>query len=123
MRFLFIGSRFTLHASSPRSVALTQLRFTSLTVVSSREDLHLQECARAGRTTKGRLSAPFVILSVSLLELTGRCLLPLICVLKANLFQTSAFRIRQYRGHVLVLDVRRRVNLQLGLRILHRCHR
>jgi len=39
-----------LHASSPHSVALMQLRFTSLTVVSSREDLHLQECAHAGRT-------------------------------------------------------------------------
>jgi hypothetical protein len=29
-----------------------QLRFTSLTVVSSREDLHLRECAHAGRTKK-----------------------------------------------------------------------
>ena len=29
-----------------------QLRFTSLTVTSSREDLHLQECAHAGRTRK-----------------------------------------------------------------------
>src|SRR5437868_11803272 len=43
-----------LHASSPHSVALMQLRFTSLTVVSSREDLHLQECAHAGRTTRTR---------------------------------------------------------------------
>src|SRR5438445_13341581 len=43
-----------LHASSPHSVALMQLRFTSLTVVSSREDLHLQECAHAGRTTEKR---------------------------------------------------------------------
>ncbi len=51
-RFLFIGSRFTLHASSPRSVTLPQLRFTSFAVASSREDLHLQECARAGRTKK-----------------------------------------------------------------------
>ena len=32
----------SLSASSPRSVALTQLRFTSLAVASSREDLHLQ---------------------------------------------------------------------------------
>ncbi|MFA7444169.1 MAG: hypothetical protein WCZ65_12540, partial [Lysobacteraceae bacterium] len=40
----------SIHASSPRSVTLTQLRFTSLAVASSREDLHLQECARAGRT-------------------------------------------------------------------------
>jgi len=31
-----------------------QLRFTSLTVTSSREDLHLQECAHAGRTKKKR---------------------------------------------------------------------
>ncbi len=29
-----------------------QLRFASLTVTSSREDLHLQECAHAGRTKK-----------------------------------------------------------------------
>ena len=50
IRFLFIGSRFTLHASSPRSVTLPQLRFTSFAVASLREDLHLQECARAGRT-------------------------------------------------------------------------
>ena len=42
----------SLHASSPRSVALTQLRFTSLAVVSSRRDLHPQECAHAGRTMK-----------------------------------------------------------------------
>jgi len=52
IRFLFIGSRFTLHACSPRSVALAQLRFTSFAVASLREDLHLQECARAGRTRK-----------------------------------------------------------------------
>ena len=52
IRFLFIGSRFTLHASSPRSVTLPQLRFTSFAVASLREDLHLQECAHAGRTKK-----------------------------------------------------------------------
>jgi hypothetical protein len=40
------------HASSPRSVALPQLRFTSLAVVSLREDLHLRERAHAGRTIK-----------------------------------------------------------------------
>jgi hypothetical protein len=28
------------------------LRFTSFAVASSREDFHLQECARAGRTKK-----------------------------------------------------------------------
>ena len=52
MRFVYLGSRFTLHASFPRSVTLTQLRFTSLAVVSSREDLHLQDRAHAGRTKK-----------------------------------------------------------------------
>ncbi len=41
-----------LHASFPHSVALMQLRFTSLAVVSSRRDLHPQECAHAGRTKK-----------------------------------------------------------------------
>ena len=50
MQFLSIGSGFTLHASFPHSVTLMQLRFTSLTVVSSRRDLHPQECAHAGRT-------------------------------------------------------------------------
>lgn len=49
MRFLFIGSRFMLHASYPRSVTLTQLRFTLLTVTSSQRDLHPQVCAHAGR--------------------------------------------------------------------------
>src|SRR3954454_10465638 len=52
MRFVYLDSRFTLHASSPRSVTLTQLRFTSLAVVSLREDLHLQDRAHAGRTKK-----------------------------------------------------------------------
>ena len=42
MRFLFIGSRFTLHASSPHSVTLVQLRFTSFTVINLRRDLHPQ---------------------------------------------------------------------------------
>ena len=50
MRFLSIGSRFMLHASFPRSVTLTQLRFTLLTVTSSQRDLHPQVCAHAGRT-------------------------------------------------------------------------
>ena len=49
----------SLHASSPRSVTLTQLRFTSLAVVNSQEDWHLQDRAHAGRTNKQavRLSA------------------------------------------------------------------
>ncbi|MEA3125299.1 MAG: hypothetical protein QOD67_2318 [Caballeronia sp.] len=42
----------SLHASSPRSVTLTQLRFASFAVVNSREDSHLQDCAHAGRTRK-----------------------------------------------------------------------
>ena len=38
--------------SSQLSVTLTQLRFTSFAVVSSREDFHLQNRAHAGRTKK-----------------------------------------------------------------------
>jgi hypothetical protein len=50
--YLIFVHRLTdsLYASSPRSVTLTQLRFTSLAVVSSREDFHLQDHAHAGRT-------------------------------------------------------------------------
>jgi hypothetical protein len=33
-----------------------QLRFTSFAVINLREDLHLQECARAGRTTEKSLT-------------------------------------------------------------------
>jgi hypothetical protein len=50
IQFLSIGSRFMLHASSPRSVTLTQLRFASFAMTCLWEDLHLQECAHAGRT-------------------------------------------------------------------------
>ena len=35
----------SLHASSPHSVALMQLRFASLVVINSRWDFHPQECA------------------------------------------------------------------------------
>ena len=42
----------SLHASSPHSVALMQLRFASLVVINSRWDLHPQECAHAGRTKR-----------------------------------------------------------------------
>ena len=45
-----------------------QLRFTSLTVTSSREDLHLQECAHAGRT-KGKSRKP-ALFEWSLIGLT-----------------------------------------------------
>jgi len=41
----------SLHASYPHAVALVQLRFTSFAVINLREDFHLQECARAGRTS------------------------------------------------------------------------
>ena len=42
----------SLHASSPHSVTLMQLRFASSAVVNLREDFHLQDCAHAGRTNK-----------------------------------------------------------------------
>ena len=42
----------SLHASSPQSVTLMQLRFASFAVINLRWDLHPQECARAGRTKK-----------------------------------------------------------------------
>jgi len=58
MQFLFIDSRFTLRASFPQSVALMQLRFTSLTVTSSWRDFHPQVCAHAGRTSKTGAEAP-----------------------------------------------------------------
>jgi hypothetical protein len=49
----------SLRASSPQSVALMQLRFTSFAVVNSREDFHLQDCAHAGRTSKSRVLPGF----------------------------------------------------------------
>jgi len=45
----------SIHASSPHSVTLMQLRFTSFAVINSRWDFHPQECAHAGRTRKPRL--------------------------------------------------------------------
>ena len=53
----------SLFASSPRSVTLTQLRFTSLAVVSSREDFHLQDRARAERTKQGAPLRPLLLLA------------------------------------------------------------
>ena len=50
MRFVYLDSRFTLHASSPRSVSLTQLHFTCLAVVSLAGDFHPKDRAHAGRT-------------------------------------------------------------------------
>ena len=42
----------SIHASSPRSVTLPQLRFTSFAVIHSRWDSHPQERVHAGRTKK-----------------------------------------------------------------------
>ena len=53
--FLSIGSQFMLHASSPHSVILVQLRFTSFVMTNLRWDSHPQECAHAGRTAKSPL--------------------------------------------------------------------
>ena len=41
-----------LHASSPHSVTLMQLRFASPAVTCLRRELHPQECAHAGRTRR-----------------------------------------------------------------------
>src|SRR5699024_11101058 len=50
----------SLHASFPRSVTLTQLRFTSLAMVYSWEDFHLQDRAHAGRTKMRGMTEPLV---------------------------------------------------------------
>ena len=81
IRFLFIGSQLTFHASFPHSVALVQLRFTSFAVINLWRDLHPQECAHAGRTRKrGLLAAPVALLanlqnSVTLAILKNRLLI------------------------------------------------
>ena len=51
----------SLHASSPHSVTLMQLRFASFAVINLRRDLHPQERAHAGRTQKNGAdrSTPF----------------------------------------------------------------
>ena len=49
LRFVFLDLRFTLRASFPRSVVLTQLRFTSFVVINLLPDSHRKECAHAGR--------------------------------------------------------------------------
>ncbi|MDR2789056.1 MAG: hypothetical protein LBD06_12065, partial [Candidatus Accumulibacter sp.] len=49
-QFLSIGSQFMLHASSPRSVPLSQLRFASSVVTNLRQDLRPQEHTHAERT-------------------------------------------------------------------------
>ena len=55
MRFLSMGSQFTLKASFPHSVTLIPLRYTSLVATSSSQGFHPQACALAGRTTKKAL--------------------------------------------------------------------
>ncbi|MGH8354765.1 MAG: hypothetical protein ACRERY_14760, partial [Pseudomonas sp.] len=55
----------SLHASSPHSVTLMQLRFTSFAVVNSRWDFHPQDCAHAGRTKeKARSERAFMAATV-----------------------------------------------------------
>ena len=68
-----------IHPSSPRLVTSSQLGFTSLAVASSREDLHLQDRAHAGRTTKkapGGLPGAFLTgwtrLELAAFGVTGR---------------------------------------------------
>src|SRR6266446_2761735 len=86
----------SLHASFPHSVALMQLRFTSLVVINSRWDFHPQECAHAGRTK--RKVPPFggtlfslvsvrlaVLIGIGFLTLTVRVLLLLAGLLAAAL--------------------------------------
>ena len=51
-------SAASIHASSPHSVTLMQLRFTSLAVTSSRWDFHPQEHAHAGRKKLTSPAAP-----------------------------------------------------------------
>src|ERR1700682_3948216 len=56
---------------TPHSVALMQLRFASLAVISSRWDFHPQECAHAGRTKEKRPAVPFGGFSMSLVRRSG----------------------------------------------------
>jgi hypothetical protein len=59
IRFLFIGPPSSLRASSPRSVALPQLRVASLTLTCLRRDFHPWMDAHAGRTNaKSRALGP-----------------------------------------------------------------
>ncbi|CAM5206427.1 hypothetical protein ALON55S_06291 [Alishewanella longhuensis] len=61
----------SLHASSPQSVTVLQLRFTSFAVASLWEDLHLQECAHAGRTQKSPGDHPGLAKSYTVIANTG----------------------------------------------------
>jgi hypothetical protein len=56
---LFIASRFTIHAYFPRSLALTQLRFTLLTVTSSQPDLQSLEIDRNASSRLGSYKSKF----------------------------------------------------------------
>lgn len=75
--FLSIGSQFMFLASSAHSVAILHLRFTSFVMIYLRKDLHLQECAHAGRTRKKarrcglRLRGFLVLLGVSCYQVMG----------------------------------------------------
>ena len=58
---LFHRLAVSLHASSPHSVTLMQLRFASLAVINLRWDFLPQECARAGRTKKRAAAAALCV--------------------------------------------------------------
>lgn len=73
MRFVFLDSRFTLHASFPRSVTLTQLRFTCLAVASSAGDFHPEDRAHAGRTNKKPARSGFVWMHTYTLSFMQSC--------------------------------------------------
>ena len=63
----------SLHASSPHSVALVQLRFASFAVINLRRDLHPQECAHAGRTKKRKPSGFLSFVAYSTTQRRKRC--------------------------------------------------
>ncbi len=98
IRFLSIGSRFMLHASSPHSVTLMQLRFTSFAVINSWRDLHPQECAHAGRTRKAH-GVYRALLTVMSGEIPSHCISQ--CVRPApacNPARSAGTRAGQYRS-------------------------
>jgi hypothetical protein len=63
----------SLHASSPHSVALMQLRFASFAVANLREDFHLQDRTHAGRTIKKRGRTPAFKTPITFALTAGCC--------------------------------------------------
>ena len=91
-------------ASFPRSVALTQLHFLSLTVVSSREDFHLQDRAHAGRTHSQPAKAGELLSRLSLfagVDLSNLLYLKLL-VLKGLHYIAATATIGDTRGAVIL---------------------